>query len=294
MKQKGPALIILAAGLGSRYGSYKQLDSFGPDNETIMDLSIMDAIRAGFEKIVLIINRDIKKRIDNTVVRRYRDRVKIETVCQELHYLPDGFELPQDRTKPWGTGHAVLSAREAVNSPFAVINADDFYGSSAFIQIKKELDLMSEKSREFCMLGYLLKNTLSAHGGVSRGICGVRDGYLVSIAETKNIRQSGSGIAGDEDGKEVELDPDTIVSMNFWGFSPALFAILDKRFHEFLENRRRESSAEFFITDALDGPISWGEARIRVLTTREKWFGVTYTEDREQVRKGIQDYLRHQ
>ncbi len=287
----GPALVILAAGLGSRYGGYKQLDSFGPDNESIMDLSIKDAIEAGFGRVILIINREIEEQIKSTVVSKFQNRIDVDCVFQELHSLPLGFSVPEGRTKPWGTGHAVLSVQSIIDTPFAVINADDFYGSSAFVQLSRELEQFSPGSREFAMVGYRLENTLSAHGGVSRGICKADNGYLVSVVETKNIRQTESGIIGEVDGKPIELTPDTIVSMNFWGFSPDVFPILTGRFREFLTEKGDQPAAEFFVTDALDSPVSSGEVRIKMLTTREKWFGVTYTEDREAVRDGLRSYL---
>jgi UTP-glucose-1-phosphate uridylyltransferase len=291
-EHNGPALAILAAGLGRRYGGYKQLDTFGPDDESIMDLSIIDGIRAGFKKIILIINRDIENQIRKTVVSKYQNQVKMDCVFQELNALPAGFKVPEIRKKPWGTGHAVLSVREAVETPFAVINADDFYGGSAFTQIKKELDRMAQNSHEFCMLGYRLKNTLSSHGGVSRGICRAEDDYLESISETRNIRKTGTIIRGEADEQKIDLSPDAIVSMNFWGFSPAVFPILNERFSTFLENKGKEENSEFFITDALDRPVSDGNIKIRVLDTQEKWFGVTYAQDREEVRNGIQRYFK--
>ena len=285
----GPALVILAAGLGSRYGGYKQLDTFGPDSETIMDLSIIDAITAGFQKIILVINREIATRIRETVVLKYKDRVNVECVFQELHSLPAGFKQPAERIKPWGTGHAVLAAEGPADTPFAVINADDFYGSSAFLQIKNELDSMAVNSNEFCMLGYRLKNTLSRHGGVSRGICKTTNGYLSSIMETKNIRKAKSSIIGEVGGESIELKPDAIASMNIWGFSPAVFPVLNEKFITFLNDS--DLTSEFFITDAFDDLIAERRIKVKVLITSEKWYGVTYSEDREEVRKGIQEYL---
>ena len=288
---KGPCLVILAAGLGSRYGGYKQLDAFGPANETIMDLSIIDAIDAGFKKIILVINRDIENQIRENVVPKYQDSVEIDCAFQDLDSLPPGFKRPADRVKPWGTAHAVLAAEKLVTIPFAVINADDFYGSSAFVQMKNELGTMALDSDEFCMIGYHLANTLSRHGGVSRGICKTRNGYLSSISETKNVREEGEKIVGEVGGKTISLSVDDTVSMNFWGFSPLVFAVLNEKLVSFLQNRGHDPSAEFFITDTLDDLMAENRVSVRVLKTNEKWFGVTHIQDSDEVRNGIQVYL---
>jgi UTP-glucose-1-phosphate uridylyltransferase len=289
---KSPALVVLAAGLGSRYGGFKQLDSMSAENESIMELSIRDAIRAGFKKVVLVINRQISQQIDERVVARFQKLVEIVCVFQELDAIPTEFDLPPNRKKPWGTGHAILSAREAIATPFAVINADDFYGTSAYTLMNEALSSMSPDSADYCMLGYLLVNTLSNHGGVSRGLCGIANDHLTSIKEIKNIRRTNDTINGFFAGKPLTLDPDSIVSMNFWGFTPQVFTLLEQRFEVFLQVTRNDPDAEFFITEALDYAITGGLSKVRVLTTAERWYGVTFREDREEVRQGIQAYFQ--
>lgn len=287
-----PALLVLAAGLGSRYGGFKQLDSIGAGNESIMELSIGDAIRAGFKKVVLVINKQISQQIEATVVARFQNKTEIVCVFQELNELPNGFVRPPSRTKPWGTAHAILSAKHSISTPFAVINADDFYGTSSFLRMNEALAGLPPDTNKYCMLGYLLANTLSNHGGVSRGLCGIENEYLTSIKEVKNIRKTNNIIKGTLAGKSVTLDSDAIVSMNFWGFTPAVFRLLEQQFIVFLKRCGNDPDSEFFITEALDYAIAKGLSQVRVLTTTERWYGVTYREDRDEVRQGIQNYFQ--
>lgn len=286
-----PALVVLAAGLGSRYGGYKQLEGVGTANEPIMELSIQDAIKTGFQKIVLVTNDQIEKEIDAQLISKYQEQVAICQVLQRLDDLPEPFRLPPNRQKPWGTGHAIFSARNAVDTPFAVINADDFYGRSAFRLMSQALSRLPNDSNEYLMVGYRLENTLSEHGGVSRGLCNCSGAYLTSLKEVVNIRRTQDTIIGEYKGEEVQLSPDSIVSMNFWGFSAQVFGLLRQQFIHFLETHIGDDKSEFFITDALDDAIKEGEGKVNVKTTNEKWYGVTFREDRDQVRKGIQDYL---
>lgn len=290
VEEKSPALVVLAAGLGSRYGGFKQIEMVGGDEESIMTFSIKDAIAAGFQKVVLIINKEIEETINKQFVKRFGDRIEISYCLQEVDQTPIKSSDWKDRTKPWGTAHAILAAKDVITSPFAVINADDFYGSTAFVQMKEALDTLKNNSNLFFMLGYRLVNTLSIHGGVSRGICGIENGCLSTIVEMKDVRESDGKISGIRDGELLEIPLDSTVSMNFWGFSPHVFKILEDQFIRFLKGRGYDSSAEFFITEALDTVINTGEVTIKVIPTSEKWFGVTYKRDLLEVIKGIQEY----
>lgn len=283
-----PGLLILAAGLGSRFGGYKQTVGFGPDNETIMELSINSAIEAGFSEIGLVINRDIRDQIDRTIISKYRDRIPVSHVYQDIDCLPDGFACPKGRTKPWGTAHAILVAKSMLNKPFAVINADDFYGTTPFSIMFQSLTESSSRKNTFHMIGYKLGNTLSKHGGVSRGWCSVDSkGQLLEINETKSIMESRGKITGNLNGKEVQLSQDAIVSMNFWGFTPFVFELLEQQFNHFLNQHGNDLTSEFFITDVIDSAIKGNEATIEVHETSDRWFGVTYQEDKKEVERGI-------
>ncbi len=291
-KEQPLALVVLAAGLGSRYGGFKQLDEIGSAGDTIMDLSIKDAIQAGFTKIVLVINREISNQIHSRIFVKHQQHVEIQCVYQDLDLLPGGFSLPVERKKPWGTGHAILVAREAVSGPFAVINADDFYGFSAYQQMSNELVTLKPDSSDYCMIGYRLSNTLSTHGGVSRGMCNVSGDYLSSVREISDIQQKNDVIKGAAEGRYLTLSADNIVSMNFWGFTPKVFELLENRFITFLQDNLERPFAEFFIPDVLDYAIHNDLGRVKVLPTTERWFGVTFRQDRDEVKKGIRDYLQ--
>lgn len=278
----------MAAGIGSRYGGLKQIDPVGPSGEIVLDYSVYDAIRAGFGKVVFIIRPDIEADFKNVIGDKLDGRIDVEYVFQTLDNIPDGFSVPAGRTKPWGTGQAVLSARPAVNEPFAVINADDFYGRESFEVLAQQLSTMDAGSTDCCMVGFYIKNTLSPHGGVARGYCDVRDGKLASVVERFNIERKDDGeIRYETDAGLKAMAEDDMVSMNTWGFSPRLFGFLDEGFVEFLGRQGGELKSEYLLPVLIDGMISNGETTVDVLPTNEKWMGVTYSEDKPQVMAGI-------
>lgn len=292
----GPALILLAAGIGSRYGGLKQLEPIGPHGESILDYSVYDAVGAGFEKILFVINRDIKQsfkeRIESTIGRH----CEVGYVYQDLDRLPDGFRIPQSRKKPWGTAHAVLSCREVVDSNFAVINADDFYGKSAFQSLAGYLQSATPRAAEyeFCMVGYQLGNTLSEHGYVSRGVCTVdQAGHLIEIRERTRIEKFDQQVKYSEDGQTwVDLPADSVVSMNIWGFSQELFAELEVQFESFLfEHHGELERAEFFLPEVVNRLVVESKASVEVLPTRERWFGITYPDDVLEVKRALNDKI---
>jgi len=276
-----PSLIILAAGIGSRYGSLKQLDKLGPEGETIIDYSVYDAMRAGFGKVVFVIRKSIEREFVENQINKLVKYVDVNYVLQELEFIPNSVAFHPERTKPWGTGHAVLMARDVVNEPFAVINADDFYGAEAFKVLHSHL--VAAKEGEYAMVGYHLKNTLSEHGSVSRGICETNDkSLLTKVTERTSITPRLNKIFyTTDDGNEEELDSESIVSMNFWGFTPDFFHHLEAGFNEFIHNNSLNLKAEYFIPTVVNDLINSGKASVRVLKSRAEWFGVTYIEDRE-------------
>ena len=281
-----PTLLVLAAGMGSRYGGLKQIDPVGPNGETIIDYSIFDAQRAGFGKIVFVIRRDIETDFRKFVGARFETKFRVEYVFQELNKLPAGFSVPPNRTKPWGTGQAILLAEENIRAPFAAINADDFYGANSFRLLAEHLRAGSD---DFAMAGFVLRNTLSEFGAVSRGVCqSDAAGFLQSIAELTKIEKDGAAAKFiGADGKISPLTGDEIVSMNCWGFGPALFGQLRELFTEFLRQHGREEKSEFYIPAAISDLIRRGQARCKVLPTSDSWLGVTYREDRPFVTEGI-------
>ncbi|GHT74564.1 nucleotidyltransferase [Bacteroidia bacterium] len=292
-----PTLLILAAGMGSRYGGLKQMDTVGPGGETIMDYSIYDAARAGFGKVVFVIRKDFEEAFRNTFERRFGDTIAVDFVFQSIADIPQGYAYNRERTKPWGTNHAVLMAANAIREPFAVINADDFYGQEAFSVLAKFLQTVIGKSNAYCMVTYRLGNTLSESGAVSRGICRADGGgNLVSVEEYTNIEQLGSKPIVHNANNEVEyLDEDTPVSMNMWGFTPDYFEHSQKYFEGFLTERGQELKSEFFIPLMIDHLIKTQTATVKMLSTTAQWFGVTYSDDKpavilkinELVHKGI-------
>lgn len=289
-------LLVLAAGMGSRYGGLKQLDSVGPNGETVIDYSVFDAIRAGFNKVVFIIREDFKEEFKLSIGEKFQDRIEVEYAFQKLDELPPGYTIPNDRTKPWGTGHAILSAMQTVRDPFAVINADDFYGQLAYQKIYNYLSEtpVDALPANYCMVGYPLKNTLSEHGSVSRGICSVsEDDKLNSVRELTHIVKKHSEIFNEVNGEKESLTGDEVVSMNMWGFSPQVFIQLERLFSEFLKDNLNVLSSEFYIPFAVDNLIQSGTATVEVLETTEKWFGVTYQEDKVQVQKAILSLIQH-
>lgn len=281
-----PTLFVLAAGMGSRYGGLKQLDPLGPQGQTIMDYSIFDAIRAGFGKVVFVIRKDFEEDFRRSILSKYEGHIPVEVVFQSTDKLPEGYTCPEERTKPWGTNHAVMMGADVINEPFAVINADDFYGRDAFAVIAA--DLMRERNRkgDYSMVGFRVGNTMSENGSVSRGVCSVNaEGNLTKVVER-------TGIAYDEDHRicfldennETEyLDPSTPVSMNLWGFTPDYFSYSDREFRRFLDKCLTTPKAEFYIPTAIDTLINSGEATVKVLDTTSRWFGVTYAADRQGV-----------
>lgn len=285
-----PTLIILAAGMGSRYGGMKQLDRLGPSGETIMEYSVYDAIRAGFGKVVFVIRRSFAQEFNEKIVKRLSKHIKTETVFQDPDELPAGHVFTSPREKPWGTGHAIWVARNKVHEPFAVINADDFYGRSAFEDMAAYLDkLTAGQTGRYAMCGYQLKNTLSEHGKVSRGICQVDDdGYLTSVAEHSAISrdQNGRITSGEPEVKKI-LHGQDIVSMNFWGFGPDLFGHLEIQFHQFLLKEGQDPGAEFYIPLVVDKLIRDKQAKVKVLQSQARWFGVTYRQDKDEAIKAI-------
>ena len=282
-----PTLVILAAGMASRYGSMKQVEGFGPSGETIMDYSIYDAIRSGFGKVVFIIRKEFEKNFRQLAGKKIEDKIKVEYVFQELNKYADGFEIPKERTKPWGTAHAVLCADEKVKEPFAVINADDFYGKDGFIKASDFL-INDCNEKTFSIIGYELLKTLSEHGTVNRGVCEVDNkGNLISVVERLNVSKVGDKIVCNDEHLPMELDLDTHVSMNFWCFHPSVFDYTKKIFKEFLSQNASNPKAEFFIPIVADKYIKDREGVIKVIPTSAKWFGVTYKEDAPMVRESL-------
>jgi len=279
-------LVVLAAGMGSRYGGLKQIDPVGPGGETLMDYSIYDALRAGFEKLVFVIRRDIERPFKETIGRRFEERLAVDYVFQEIDRLPPGYSVPPQRKKPWGTAHAILVARDAVKEPFGVINADDFYGKNSFGALAGHLDL---NNGDYAMVGFRLRNTLSDFGTVARGVCQVgQGGFLESIVELTRIEREGNGARyTDGVGAVHALTGDEMVSLNMWGFTPAIFEELEAEFVAFLKARHQEEQAEFFISSVVGTLVSEGKSRVNVLGTPDSWFGITYKEDRALVVEGI-------
>ena len=280
-----PTLLVLAAGMGSRYGSLKQIDPVGPNGETIIDYSVFDAMKAGFGKVIFIIRKSIEKDFNDSLMKKYAGHIDVDYVFQELDIVPPCVALPPDRVKPWGTGHAVLMAKSKIAEPFAVINGDDFYGAGAFAALAPYLaSLTDSKSADYAMVGYSLKNTLSDFGTVSRGVCDVTDdGFLSSIVERTKIAQNGTRIAHTDENGEIVLSADTIVSMNFWGFAPSFFDYLESGFESFIKTRSADLKSEYYITTPIDALIKTNERRVKVLTSDAKWFGITYKEDKPAV-----------
>jgi NDP-sugar pyrophosphorylase family protein len=286
-----PTLLVLAAGMGSRYGGIKQMDSFGPNGETIIDYSIFDAITAGFGKVVFIIRESFAEDFKDLFEPKLRGRIKTEYVMQEMDSYTEGYQIPEDRLKPWGTAHAVLCAKEVIHEPFAVINADDFYGRDAF---EKAVKFLNEdvSPKEYCIIGYKLANTISENGTVSRGVCEVDyEGNLLNIVERTKIFPEDGKIYYIEDALKVPLPPDTVVSMNFWCFDPTAFDFIQKQFFKFLQENATNIKAEFFIPIIGDAFIHEGKGKIKVIPTSAQWFGVTYKEDAPQVREDLQQLI---
>ena len=281
-----PTLLVLAAGMGSRYGGLKQLDQVGPSGETIIDYSIFDAIRSGFGKVIFVIRRDIEEAFKTAVGSRYEGKIEVGYAFQQIDTLPKGFDVPEGREKPWGTGHAVYTAKELINEPFAVINGDDFYGHEGFQLLADYLSQAQDGVKaDFSMCGFIMRNTLSDNGSVSRGICEVApDGNLTQVVEHTKLERNGNAAKSFmEDGSVVDFTGNEIVSMNMWGFTPSIFDHLDEIFVEFLKEHGREIKSEFFIPLVADTLIKQGKATLKVMTSEDEWFGITYREDKPSV-----------
>ncbi len=283
-----PVLVVMAAGMGSRYGGLKQMDPMGTNGELIIDFSLYDAYRAGFRKAVFIIKKEMEGDFREIMKDRAARKMEISYAFQELTDLPEGFEIPADRVKPWGTGHAVLSARELVDAPFAVINADDYYGVSGFASIYDFLKNAEDDERyRYCMVGYQVENTLTEHGSVARGVCTAdRNGDLTDIVErTKIFWDKGDIVFTEDDRTFTKIEKGTPVSMNLWGFTLSFMKELAAGFPAFLETTLKENplKGEYFLPFVVDRLIREGKATVRVLTSADRWYGVTYKEDKEQV-----------
>ncbi len=283
---KKPSLLVLAAGAGSRYGGLKQIDPVGPNGETIIDYSVFDAIRAGFGKLVFVIRRDFEAAFRQGVGSRFERRLPVEYVFQELGKLPPGLAFNSTRKKPWGTGHAVLMGADTIAEPFGVINGDDFYGAHSFQSLGRQLQ---SGNSDFAMVGFVLKNTLSEFGSVARGVCQTTpDGFLQSVVELTRITSDGSSIKHfDEAGHEHPLEGTETVSLNMWGFTPAIFPYLNEQMVLFLQTRGQNDQAEFFIPSVVNTLIASQAVRVKVLPTPDSWFGITYRQDRPRVLANI-------
>lgn len=289
-----PALLVLAAGMGSRYGGLKQIDPVGPSGEIILDYSIYDALQCGFDKVVFVIRRDIEAVFREQVGAKWEKRMQVEYAFQDLDKLPAPYTLPAGRTKPWGTGHAILSAADKLNGPFAAINADDFYGRSAYALLAQAFAVNPEPRKRHFMVGFTLRNTLSEFGTVSRGICETdADSLLTEVVERTDILPAPGGKARftDADGTVHPLTGDEIASMNCWGFMPSIFDELGGLFEEFLSRRGTEMKSEFYIPFAVSELIHRQKISVQVQTSTDSWFGVTYREDKPMVQKSIRDLV---
>jgi len=286
-----PTLLVLAAGIGSRYGGLKQIDPIGPGGETIIDYSVFDALRAGFGKLVFVIRRVIEEQFKQHIGSRFERRVAVEYVFQELDKLPPGFSLPSNRRKPWGTAHALLMGADVIREPFAAINADDFYGMNSFQLLSRHL---ASGSPDYSMVGFVLKNTLSEFGSVARGVCQTTaDDYLQSVVELTHIERNGNAAKHtDASGRVHPLTGEEVVSLNLWGFTPGIFEHLQRELVSFLNQRGQDEKAEFFIPSVVNTLIGTGLARLRVLRTPDSWFGVTYREDRPRVIQSVRQLIQ--
>ena len=281
-----PTLFVLAAGMGSRYGGLKQLDPLGPNGETIMDYSIYDAIKSGFGKVVFVIRKDFEQDFRDKILSKYEGHIPVDVVFQAIDNLPEGYTCPADRTKPWGTNHAVLMGKDAIKEPFAVINADDFYGRNAFEVMARELSRPRDRKGDYCMVGFRVGNTMTDNGSVARGVCTTdAEGNLTGVVERTAISYDKDKriVFTDENGQEQTLDPQTPVSMNLWGFTPDYFDYSEREFKHFLDRDLNTPKSEFFIPLCIDALSHNGEATVKVLDTDSRWFGVTYAADRPGV-----------
>ncbi|MBN2639209.1 MAG: NTP transferase domain-containing protein [Bacteroidales bacterium] len=286
-----PTLVILAAGLGSRYGGVKQMDPIGPSGENIIDYSVYDAIRAGFGRVVFVINAKIEQEFKEVYDERLKGKIVADYVIQDLHDLPKGAIFNPERVKPWGTGHAILAARDIVEEPFAVLNADDFYGRQAFEVMYKHLSALKVQDTQYAMVGFQLKNTLSENGSVSRGICQVNNGLLTDVVERTKIIRKGNQVFDEAETMPLELNENSWVSMNFWGFTPRYFEQSQAYFTDFVRENAQNIKAEFYIPYVTNLLINENKATVKVLESRDQWFGVTYREDKEETIQKVREMI---
>lgn len=287
-----PTLLILAAGLGSRYGGVKQMDIVGPAGESIIDYSVYDAIRAGFKKVVFVLNPAIIDDFKSVYESRLKNKIHAEYILQEIHDIPASLKYNSERVKPWGTGHAVLVAKKYIHEPFAVINADDFYGAEAYRLISDFLSNLENSKTTYAMVGFILKNTLSDHGTVSRGVCQSENRLLTDVVERTNILKKEGQIVYSDNSKDIPIDKESIVSMNFWGFTPKYFEQSGNEFEKFISTNSEDLKSEFYIPYALNKLIKSGNATCKVFTSNDKWFGVTYKEDKTATIKKINQLIK--
>lgn len=278
-------LLVMAAGMGSRYGGLKQLDEVGPSGETIIDYSVYDAIKAGFTKVVFIIRRDFEQEFKSKITDKFNDKIQVEFAFQDIEDLPNGFSCPEGREKPWGTGHAILSAAKLIDGPFNAINGDDYYGRESF---KTIANFYARESNAFTLVAFRLENTLSIFGSVTRGLCEVKNDRLVTVIETDDLRKTNSGITSDRD---IDFNGSEPVSMNMWGFTPVIFDYLQEMFVDFLAQEGDELKSEFLIPSVINDLIQSGKENVHVLYSNAPWFGVTYKKDKPYVVDQIQKLI---
>jgi len=292
-KEAFVTLLVLAAGMGSRYGGLKQIEPVGPHGEIILDYAVYDAVRVGFRKVVFVIRKEIEEVFRERIGTRYRDAAEVEYVFQELTDLPGGLSVPEGRVKPWGTGHAIWTARKVIDEPFLPINADDFYGPSSYEPVGEFLKEVNPTSCQFCMVGFTLRETLSSHGSVARGVCQVdEEGFLVEVVEHTKIERAGERARSRQpDGGCILLTGDEKVSLNMWGFTPQIFSHLERLFQDFLSKLKDSLKEEFFIPSAVQTLVETQQATVRVLPTDASWIGVTYPEDKPLAQKAIRDLV---
>jgi choline kinase len=289
-----PSLLILAAGIGSRYGSLKQIDKFGPSGETLIDYSIFDALKAGFQKVTFVINKSMEKDFNEILRKKFQDKIEVHYVLQEIEDVTGGIQVTAQRKKPWGTAHAVLVASSEIKEAFAVINADDFYGADSFKIIFSYLSSLEKDDNNYCLVGYRLSKTLSEHGYVARAICELdEEEYLKSIVERTHIlKMQGKVVYQDEKGQMIPIRGDPIVSTNLMGFTPSVFSHLELHFEKFIQEHNQDPKAEFFLPNILNQIIKKTKVQVKVLSSEENWFGVTYKEDKNSVAQNIQKLVK--
>ena len=285
---KDITLVVMAAGMGSRFGGLKQMEPIGPNGEVILDFSVFDAYKAGFTKVVFVIKHAIEADFKEMVGKRIANRIKVEYVFQETDALPEGYTCPTDRVKPWGTAHAILCCRDVVKEPFAVVNADDYYGRSAF---QKIADFLKKETKDYCMVGFRLSNTLSENGYVARGVCETENGNLATVTERTKIN-SNCEFTEDDGATWTPLSPDTVVSMNLWGFNPDIFNYIDTGFKKFLDENINVQKSEYYLPSVVSELIEKGEKNVKMLVAEDKWYGVTYKEDKDLVVNAIADMFK--